>query len=153
MSELNSPRTVIVALVLLAHTAVGVLGGIALDRVIFRPGPLRAEMAAFGPDRPGSSRFDRVDGSRRGGGPPPGMRHRMLDALGRDLSLTQDQRQKIDSIFLGQEPAYRAVREEFAPRLRGLMEETRLSIEKVLTPEQVQRFRERHRRHLEDERL
>jgi Spy/CpxP family protein refolding chaperone len=33
------------------------------------------------------------------------------------------------------------------------MEETRLSIEKVLTPEQVQRFRERHRRHLEDERL
>ena len=81
------------------------------------------------------------------------MRHRMLDALGRDLSLTQDQRQKIDSIFLGQEPAYRAVREEFAPRLRGLMEETRLSIEKVLTPEQVQRFRERHRRHLEDERL
>jgi Spy/CpxP family protein refolding chaperone len=134
MSDANSARTLIIGLVLLAHTGVGILGGIALDRLVFRPDQLRA--APLPRLRPGAEGFR------------PGLENRMLDALSRDLGLTARQREQVDSIFQSRAPAYRAVREQFEPRLRGLMEETRASIESILTSAQVERFRERHQRHV-----
>lgn len=96
------------------------LGGVAgasLDRILFRPAV---------------ERF----GSGRSGGPRGGM-----DAMIKDLNLTDEQAKTIRAIF---EERRKAFNPGDCPGFKEAREQTRLRIREALTPEQQKRFDERN---------
>jgi len=107
---------------LLVTFAVGVLGGMALERV---------RTARRTPPPP-------VDRVRMGPGVMPPMFER--------LDLTAEQRERIDAILRQSRPLTDSVLQSSLPRLRAIRDSVRLQVRAVLTPEQQERFDEMERR-------
>lgn len=100
---------------LLVMFVVGVLGGMALERVrMTRRAPReRAPIAGM-----------------RGGMPP----------MFAQLNLTREQHQRIETILQQSRPLTDSVLRSSLPRLRAIRDSVRLQIRAVLTPEQQERF-------------
>ena len=113
-------------LVILGAILVGAAGGVMLERA--RDGVSAAPRRADG-QRPPRERFG------------PGGRGRLPGAF-EDLQLTQEQRNRIDSIFQAWQPRTDAVMNEFLPRVRALRDSVRIAVDSVLTPEQLEELRE-----------
>lgn len=108
-------RAQALALLLLTFV-VGVLGGMAIERLRMTRRPPRQPAAMLG---------------MRGGGMP-----RMFE----ELDLTPDQRQRIEGILQQSRPLTDSVLQSSLPRLRAIRDSVRLQIRAVLTPEQQERF-------------
>ncbi len=107
---------------LLVAFVVGVLAGIAGDRVVTsRP-----------PDRPGPH-----GGPGPGGGPP---RERRLPPPLEDMNLSAAQRAAAESLIALARPRNRAIMDEVIPRLRVVSDSLQLQVRALLTPEQQARF-------------
>lgn len=92
-----------------------------------------------------------VLGARLLDAPDRGVSHRGPLPLHRyfrhnDLDLTDEQRRQLDDILARQREKFDAVHEDVRPRVEALMDETQFAIEAILTPEQVERYRERRDR-------
>jgi hypothetical protein len=120
----------IAVLVLLLTAAAGIMGGVAIDRLLLLPGqrPLGGRLAFAGP--PGG------DGPR--GRPPGAFRERFA----RELSLTAEQEKRVDALMSRQMEAISRIHEQTDPQIRTIIEQTRSAIDSVLTPEQRGRMRE-----------
>jgi Spy/CpxP family protein refolding chaperone len=106
---------------LLVVFVVGVLGGMALERVrVTRRAPV-----------------ERTRTMAMRGGMPPMFQH---------LDLTAEQRARIDTILRDSRPLTDSVLRSSLPRLRAIRDSVRLQIRAVLTPEQQERFDEMERR-------
>ena len=108
------------ALFVLAVFAMGLAAGVLMGR---RMGP---------PPRPGAA-----GPPVRGGLPPP---DRLIERLDRDLQLSADQRQRIESILEARRPRIEAVQREVIARAEREQREMQAEIRGVLTPEQQERF-------------
>ena len=75
-------------------------------------------------------------GDGGGAGPPERVRQRFASELG----LTPTQMAQVDSIMGRSMAARRAFEDSVRPRMRGMLDSTRTEIERVLTPEQRQKF-------------
>lgn len=75
-----------------------------------------------------------------GGGMLPGMRYG--DGLASRLDLSDEQRTRIDSILADNRVRALELTSRYQPQIRQLAEETRRSVEAVLTPEQRAQLRE-----------
>lgn len=108
--------------VLLVVALAGVIGGVALDRVVLRQ---RTAEWRGGPPRGGERR------------PAP---RRPSAMLGADLKLTEAQAVRIDSLIERQMRGFREVRQSTQPAIDSLMAQTRRSIDSILTPAQRAAF-------------
>jgi Spy/CpxP family protein refolding chaperone len=79
---------------------------------------------------------------RRGPGMPPMVAHAMAGRLDRHLDLTDEQRRKIEEILERRHGAMDRLWAEMHPRMRVEIDATNAEIERVLTPEQREKFRE-----------
>lgn len=119
------------ALSLVAVAVGGVLGGVAIDRLLLLP------RVALSPDRV------RPAGGGSGTGAPMGARRRfMVDRMTEELGLTPEQRMQLDSIVGRRLEAMRGVREQFRPQVQGMLDSARQDLDRILTPEQRARFRQ-----------
>jgi Spy/CpxP family protein refolding chaperone len=124
-----APRVQAVVLLLLVATA-GAVAGIVGDRLISdRQEPIPARDAVRGAPGAGPWRWE------------PRTDVRYAERLSSVLELTAAQQQAIDSIVNDQQQRARALTAEVQPRFRAIAEQTRSSIEDVLTPEQRERLR------------
>lgn len=141
MQNSRSPRT-IAALLIACAVAFGVVGGVALDRLLFLPRAMHAGEAprAAAPPSDGAARAEWNGGARRG----PGERY--LRHMEAELDLTPQQRTRIDSILADQQARVMEITRETRPLLRQVAEDTRGAIHEVLTPEQRERFQEMRQR-------
>jgi hypothetical protein len=118
-------------LVLLLAVLVGGLGGVVLDRKVLLP-----RMAQHPSSDPG---------------PGPRPRHgEFRSRFAREVGLTAEQKQRVDSIMEQQGRELRAVRRRVQPKLDSIISSTRRALDSVLTPEQRQKaeaIRRRHPRH------
>lgn len=123
------------ALLLTLVALVGVLAGVALERLVLAQPAGAAPAVTAPPPRPADDE------------PRPGalMRRRFFEQMGRELELTPAQRVRIDSILVAQQQRVRELQRELRPRFREITRETRLAIDSVLTPEQRARIRELQR--------
>ena len=120
------------AVVVLAALALGSgLAGVAIDRALLRP-PTPA--VAF-PD----TAFHPIESILRS--PTDADRRAIRLQLTRQLSLTPEQADTIDSIMNRRSGEFRALRAEIRPRVQGLVDSVHASIEQVLTPAQRDIFR------------
>lgn len=112
-------------LVLLLVGLAGIAIGIALDRAVLRS-RIRTLLAddRLPPPRPGHFRRD------------------LLGRLDRRLELSDSQRVVVDSILSRREAEVRTLLRESRPRFEAIAERTRNEIRQVLTPEQLERFKE-----------
>jgi Spy/CpxP family protein refolding chaperone len=145
MKNLFSARPGLLAAVLLASAvAVGFLGGVAADRLLFAPRTsYAAEQASDAPRdtlRPPGRRGPGGDRMMPGQHRPDGGRY--LDVMARHLELTDEQRARIVEILAVQETRMQEITRDTRPRMRSVAEDTRASIEAVLTDEQRSRFQE-----------
>lgn len=124
------PARWVAALVLGATVAVGVIAGIAIDRVALRPGS--STMFA-------DSAFHPLSSALRS--PTPEERRRIRAQLSRELSLTPAQDSAFDAIMMHRAGEFSALREEIRPRVEQLVSDVRSDMEQVLTPDQRERFR------------
>jgi Spy/CpxP family protein refolding chaperone len=114
--RLVPPVMAIVVLVVVGGA--GIAAGVALDRVMMtRQSPWLSAPASAQIGQRVSSRF------------------------ARELSLAPEQRVRIDSILVRQMTAADALRQEYQPRVRAIMAETRAAVDSVLTPAQRDRLR------------
>jgi Spy/CpxP family protein refolding chaperone len=125
----NSTRgRLIAALVLFLVAVAGGLTAVALDRTLLRHGPPHGG-PGFGPPF----------------GPPPHERE-FRDRMSRELGLSADQQQRVDSLMDRQISEIRRLRAEVQPRLDSVVLQTRREIEEILTPEQREKARAMARR-------
>jgi len=61
----------------------------------------------------------------------------------RDLDLTPQQRQRLQEIFSRQRARFEELHRELRPRVDALMAEIDREVEAILTPEQLERYRQR----------
>jgi hypothetical protein len=73
-------------------------------------------------------------------------RQRVSDRFAHNLDLTPDQRVRIDSIIARQMGAADALRQEYMPRVRAIMMQTRAAVDSILTPAQRDRLKSMSRR-------
>jgi Spy/CpxP family protein refolding chaperone len=85
----------------------------------------------------------RHEADRRGGPPFPS-----LEMLSRDLSLTVEQQDKIKNIFRANEQHFLELRTSMHEQLEQFREQLKNEIEGVLTPEQLQKFRDILQKHV-----
>jgi Spy/CpxP family protein refolding chaperone len=122
---MNSTRgRLIAALVLFLVAIAGGLTAVTVDRLAFRHGPPH-----------GGPPF----------GPPPHERE-FRDRMSREIGLSADQQQRVDSLMDRQITEVRRLREEIQPRLDSVVAQTRREIESILTPEQREKARAMARR-------
>jgi hypothetical protein len=101
----------------------------------------------------------RVEGPSRGpgGGPggPGGLggQLRYIELLGEQLALTERQQGAIDSIVAEQRQRVHALQQEIQPRFRQIAEQTRASIDRVLTDSQRQQLRQLRQERARQDRL
>jgi Spy/CpxP family protein refolding chaperone len=75
--------------------------------------------------------------------PGPGPHHMMgnpFDHLTKDLSLTDEQKAKVQPIIDQTKPQMKAIHEEAMQKMHALMESAGAQIRPLLTPEQQQKF-------------
>lgn len=112
----RSTRLLAVGVLVIVALA-GVIGGVALDRVVLRP--RNAEW--------------------RGGPPRNGERHpprRPSAMLGAELKLTEEQAVRIDTLIENQMRGFRDIRRSTQPAVDSLMAQTKRTIDSILTPTQ-----------------
>ena len=125
-------RSSLLAGALLVVTLVfGVVGGVALDRWLLRPGAHAAGPRTAFPRRMGEQRAD-----------PVRLRSEFSGQLARALDLTPGQRARVDSILQRQQSRSRALMRQMAPELQRLADSTRAELRQVLTPEQWDRMQQ-----------
>lgn len=107
------------------------LTGIAIDRSFLRP---PARTVAF-PD----TSFHPIESILRS--PTDADRRAIRRELTRQLQLTPEQADTIDSIMNRRSGEFRALRAELRPRVQALVDSVHASIEQVLTPAQRDVFR------------
>jgi Spy/CpxP family protein refolding chaperone len=126
----RNPRLLAGLVIVLALVVGMVIGGVAARR--FMPGHggggRRPPYGARGP------------WSR--GGPTDQMRQRLASELG----LSAAQAAQVDSIVTRSMAARQALDDSVRPRMRALLDSTRAQIERVLTPDQRQKFEALHTR-------
>jgi Spy/CpxP family protein refolding chaperone len=113
----RSTRLLAVGVLVIVALA-GVMGGVALDRVVLRP---RSAEWRGGPPRGG----ERSRTPRR----PSAM-------LGAELKLTEEQAVRIDTLIENQMRGFREIRRSTQPAVDSLMAQTRRAIDSILTPAQ-----------------
>lgn len=119
------PSRALVALMLVLLFGVGVLTGIAVDRMLLhhRHGPF----AGMGPGRgqPGDSPERRAE-----------MHKRLADRISRELDLNPQQEEQLQAILPRHEAAFDSLRIEMDARLQTLLDSSAAEVERILTPEQ-----------------
>ncbi|HKY59926.1 MAG TPA: Spy/CpxP family protein refolding chaperone [Gemmatimonadota bacterium] len=131
MNERRGPSPVLAAGLLLVVAAIGVLGGIALDRTVLRHhGPPGGWIGRHGPHGPPNREF-------RGH-----VRDRIAEHLGDELELSAGQREELSAVLERQEARLAEAMAETRPRLHQILEDTHREILAILTPEQRERFEE-----------
>jgi Spy/CpxP family protein refolding chaperone len=126
----RSPSRLVIGAILAAHLLAGAAAGIALDRfVLHRRHMTYGEFGAVmdrGPGRPNSSDLEK----------------RLADRITNELSLTPDQRTRLDSILPRHTAAFDSLRREMRSRLRALVDSSSAEVEAILTPEQRAKWAE-----------
>lgn len=113
----RSTRLLAVGVLVIVALA-GIIGGVALDRVVLRP---RSAEWRSGPPRGG----ERSRVPRR----PSAM-------LGAELKLTEEQAVRIDTLIENQMRGFREIRSSTQPAVDSLMAQTKRAIDSILTPAQ-----------------
>ncbi|MGA8183037.1 MAG: hypothetical protein WB819_05275 [Terriglobia bacterium] len=67
-------------------------------------------------------------------------RHRVVDYLQRELSLSQPQTQQLQQIINNMEKKESELRDQVEPQFQAIREETRAETRKILNPQQVETF-------------
>lgn len=132
------------ALFVLVVFCAGLAGGVLIDRAIgrraaFDRGGPRGAMD-FGPGGPGPGGAGGPGGPGGPGGRRGGSPRMLVERLAGELSLTSEQRTKVEEILTARrarlETVQREVRDRFDTEQQGLRDEIRA----VLTPDQQQKF-------------
>lgn len=124
--------------------AAGVAAGVAADRAWFVDPPA----AARGDDGRAAAAGEDADG-RSGEGASHGAEDKartVIERFADELGLTSDQRAEIETILSHHRESMKEMWSEVQPRFRTLVDSARAQIEGVLTPGQVERYRELLRR-------
>jgi len=131
MNPFGSRPRLLATVLLIVAVAVGLLGGIALERGVLHP----RGMATWGGHhhhRPG------------------GLRWRFERQLTKELDLSPEQRRRVDSLLEAHENHSRALMRGVAPQLREVAGRAEAGLREILTPEQFRRFEELRKERLED---
>jgi hypothetical protein len=72
----------------------------------------------------------------------PPNRHRVVDYLQRELSLSQGQTEQLQQIINTMDQKEDELREQMAPQFQAIREETRAETRKILNEQQLQKFNE-----------
>jgi len=72
---------------------------------------------------------------------------RLISLIERELDLSSDQLASIEEILRESRAEGRAIHEDLLPRVQEHLEDTKMRISEVLTPEQREKFEELHRLH------
>lgn len=122
----------IVALLLSATFAAGVAGGVAADRLWFRP----ADSAGSGEARDGrgGNREDRDEGDDE--------EDTVIERFSEELGLSARQEARIDTILEHYRESMERLRDEVRPRYDALVDSARTRIEGVLDSTQARRYRQ-----------
>lgn len=124
------PRSLAVV-VMAAIMVVGVVAGVAIDRMMLAA---PARTAVF-PD----TGFHPLSSALRS--PTPEERRRLRAELSRQLALTPSQDSAFEAIMMQRAGEFSALREEIRPRVERLVSDVRSDMEQVLTPAQREQFR------------
>lgn len=131
------PARLLPALLLVVLFGVGVLAGIAGDRML-----LRHRHGPFAVMGPGPGRMGSGDhGERRAE-----MHKRLADRMSRELGLTPEQRRQLEALLPRHEAAFDSLRTEMDARLRTLLDSSAAEIERILTPDQKTKWEGLRRR-------
>jgi Spy/CpxP family protein refolding chaperone len=134
----GGPRLVALLVVVIALLT-GILVGVAADRrlAMHGHGPWwgRGQQMGHLPRGPWGGGGD-GGGDGGGGGQPDRVRQRFASELG----LTPTQMAQVDSIMARSMAARRALEDSMRPRMQATLDSTRSEIERVLTPDQRQKF-------------
>ena len=122
----RSTRLLAVGVLVIVALA-GVIGGVALDRVVLRP---RGGEWRNSPPRSGEHRQPR----------------RPSAMLGAELKLSEEQAVRIDTLIENQMRGFREIRRSTQPAVDSLMAQTRRAIDSILTPTQRARLDSAHAR-------
>jgi protein CpxP len=89
---------------------------------------------------PGGGRFSRWGPPPRGerGGPPSG--RKMLGRLSHELDLSEEQREKIESILKKIRDQMRNVHQDVEKTMKPILEKSKAEIREILTPEQREAY-------------
>lgn len=142
-----APRATAAFLLLLAFL-VGGLGGALVDRFLIRP-----PVASAAPEPGSSARAARADSHHGGHGSPTDSakhergRERYVAQLTRELELTPEQHDRIDTITRQGSVRMRQLVSEVRPRFHAEIERSRAAIDSVLTPQQRERLRQLRKDH------
>lgn len=71
---------------------------------------------------------------------------RLVERFGRQLTLAPEQKRQLTVILEGTHRRFTALRGDVHPKFEAIRRETDAAIEKILTPEQVTRYRELRRK-------
>ena len=125
------PARPLAVVVIAASLLAGVVGGVAIDRLLLAS---RARTAVF-PD----TGFHPLSSALRS--PTPEERRRLRAELTRELALTPSQDSAFEAIMMHRAGEFSALREEIRPRIERLVLDVRSDMEQVLTPTQREQFR------------
>ena len=140
MSEIRGPSRILAAGLVVIVAALGILGGIVLDRTVLQPhGPSGMRAMHEGLDGP-SNRVSRSE-----------LRQHVGDQIAADLDLSAAQREQLSLVLERHEGRLTLALADARPRLRRILEEMHQEIGAFLTPPQRERFESkwmaRHRDH------
>jgi Spy/CpxP family protein refolding chaperone len=133
MNGSRGPSPILAAVVLLLVGAVGVLGGVVLDRAVLR------------------HRIDRGWAAHGGLLGPPNrelrrhLRERIEAHMAEELDLSDSQREQVAIVLERQEERLAVVMGEARPQIDQILEETHRQLLEILTPEQRRQLDERWR--------
>lgn len=131
MRQVRAPNRFLAAGLLILVAALGVLGGIVLDRMVLRP---------FGPGASGV--WAMHDGLHDPHNPASRseLREHLGELMGADLDLSDEQRRELSLILERHEKRLARALADTRPRLYRIVEEIHGEIQVILTPQQRERF-------------
>lgn len=143
LRRFHLPARSLAVVVMAAIMLVGIVAGVAIDRVLLAS-PARA--AVF-PD----TGFHPLSSALRS--PTPEERRRLRAELSRQLKLTPSQDSAFEAIMMQRAGEFSALREEIRPRIERLVSDVRSDMEQVLTPMQREQFRRLQQRDSDTQRM
>ena len=134
MSDISPPRRsfpprALAALLLVIVALAGAAAGAVVDRLVVRRTGATLTDTSFHP----------LSQTLRA--PTDADRRHLREQLSHELGLSAAQDSTIDSIMRHRAGEFNALRDEMRPRVERLVQDVRVDIEQVLTPEQRVRFR------------